>query len=81
MTVIFSGRVMKDPVCGMLVDEAVSPHRADHLDQTFVFCGSFCEREFVREPARYLAPEYAPSKLRLFGAFLMDRVRSLFGRT
>jgi YHS domain-containing protein len=73
-------RLMKnDPVCGMDVDETVSPYRADYRGEHYAFCGAFCAREFARQPSKYLSAAYRPSKLRLIGAFLVDRVRSLLG--
>ena len=67
----------KDPVCGMDVDETTAKHRANHEGEAYVFCGAFCLDEFQREPSKVLAAEYRPSMLRLFGKFLVDRVRSL----
>jgi P-type Cu+ transporter len=67
----------KDPICGMSVDEATAKHRNDHEGETYVFCGSFCLDEFRREPSKYLAGEYRPSMLLLFGKFVRHRLRSL----
>jgi YHS domain-containing protein len=63
----------------MVVDEAVSPHRADYRGEPYAFCGAFCAREFARQPLKYLSATYRPSKLHLIGAFLVDRVRVLLG--
>jgi YHS domain-containing protein len=61
----------------MVVDESVSPYRADYRRASYAFCGAFCAREFARQPLKYLSATYRPSKLHLIGAFLADRVRSL----
>ena len=45
---------VKDPVCGMMVDPAATPHRADHADQTWYFCSARCREKFVADPVRYL---------------------------
>jgi Cu+-exporting ATPase len=46
----------RDPVCGMTVDPATTPHHADHDGQTFHFCSAGCRAKFVGDPGRYLAP-------------------------
>jgi YHS domain-containing protein len=63
----------------MVVDETVCPYRADYRGESYAFCGAFCVREFARQPSRYLSATYQPSKLRLIGAFLVERVRSPLG--
>ena len=45
-----------DPVCGMTVDPAKTPHQHQHGGQTFFFCSSGCRTKFAADPARYLAP-------------------------
>jgi YHS domain-containing protein len=69
----------KDPVCGMSVDETIAKDRLNHEGDEYAFCGSFCREEFQREPRTYLDPGYRPSTAKLFGKFVADRVRSLFG--
>jgi xanthine dehydrogenase accessory factor len=44
-----------DPVCGMTVDPATTPHRIVHGGRTFWFCSSACADGFQAEPARYAA--------------------------
>ena len=45
-----------DPVCGMVVDPASSPHHASHEGQDYHFCSARCLAKFVAEPVTYLAP-------------------------
>lgn len=45
-----------DPVCGMKVDPATSPHRFEHGGVTFHFCCAGCRGKFAADPDRYLAP-------------------------
>ncbi|WP_084250143.1 heavy metal translocating P-type ATPase [Sphingomonas mali] len=45
---------VKDPVCGMVVDPAMTPHRADHSGQTYYFCSQGCRDKFVADPSAYL---------------------------
>ena len=54
---------VKDPVCGMSVDPAKTPHHLEHAGETYHFCGKGCRTKFVADPAKYLAPrvEAAPA--------------------
>ncbi|MDK4807174.1 MAG: heavy metal translocating P-type ATPase [Novosphingobium aromaticivorans] len=59
-----SGKVT-DPVCGMTVDPAVTPHHAEHQGKTFHFCGAGCRAKFIADPDKFLgdrpaAPVEAP---------------------
>ena len=49
-----------DPVCGMRVDPARTPHKAQHAGQTHFFCSAGCREKFVADPARYLKEAAAP---------------------
>lgn len=42
-----------DPVCGMKVDPAKSPHRTDHAGHTFHFCSARCREKFIAAPGEY----------------------------
>jgi len=46
----------RDPVCGMTVDPAKTPHHADHAGHTHHFCSVGCRDKFAADPERYLAP-------------------------
>ncbi|MBV1692388.1 heavy metal translocating P-type ATPase [Novosphingobium sp. G106] len=50
-----------DPVCGMSVDPAVTPHVATHAGAHHYFCSAGCLAKFNADPARYAsgAPERA----------------------
>ncbi|MBX3482904.1 heavy metal translocating P-type ATPase [Phenylobacterium sp.] len=54
---------VKDPVCGMTVDPAATPHHAEHDGQMFHFCSGRCREKFVADPDRYLhhAPGTGPA--------------------
>ena len=48
------GRVsVKDPVCGMEVDEAQAPAAATCQGQTYYFCNLNCKKSFDAEPEKY----------------------------
>jgi Cu+-exporting ATPase len=48
-----------DPVCGMTVDPAKTPHHAQHQGRDFHFCGASCRTKFLADPGRYLKPRAA----------------------
>ncbi len=50
------GATDRDPVCGMTVDPATSPHHARHDARDWHFCSAGCEAKFTADPARYLIP-------------------------
>lgn len=43
-----------DPVCGMTVDPATSPHHTEHAGQAYHFCSARCQARFEADPARWL---------------------------
>jgi Cu+-exporting ATPase len=45
---------VRDPVCGMTVDPATSPHRSDYREETFHFCSAGCRTKFAAAPQKYL---------------------------
>ncbi|MEO6028277.1 MAG: heavy metal translocating P-type ATPase [Candidatus Binatia bacterium] len=51
---------MLDPVCGMTVDPATTPHHAEHDGQPYHFCSARCREKFLADPGKYLAPISAP---------------------
>ncbi|HET8881407.1 MAG TPA: heavy metal translocating P-type ATPase [Solimonas sp.] len=44
-----------DPVCGMQVDPATSPHRHTHDGETWHFCSAHCVHKFAADPRHYLS--------------------------
>jgi Cu+-exporting ATPase len=45
--------MMKDPVCGMMVDEKTSKLKSEHEGTTFYFCSADCKKKFESDPHRY----------------------------
>ena len=45
---------VRDPVCGMSIDPAATPHRAAHAGHSYSFCGARCLERFAAEPERFL---------------------------
>ncbi len=52
--------VAKDPVCGMSVDPATTPHKFQHGGADYFFCGAGCLNKFSLDPRRYLVADTAP---------------------
>lgn len=52
-------KVLRDPVCGMTVDEERAPARMQHGGVTYFFCCPKCLDKFQQDPAKYLAPKPA----------------------
>ena len=50
-----SGRAI-DPVCGMTVDPAKTPHRAHHRGADYFFCNAGCCAKFEASPEKFLTP-------------------------
>lgn len=50
-----NGAPMLDPVCGMQVDPATDPARAEHEGKVYLFCSGRCRVRFLADPAKYLA--------------------------
>ena len=48
-----------DPVCGMSVDPATTPHHAEHGGAAFHFCSAGCRTKFTADPEKYLAKDRA----------------------
>ncbi|HEY1137047.1 MAG TPA: heavy metal translocating P-type ATPase [Xanthomonadaceae bacterium] len=45
--------MITDPVCGMQVDAAVTPHHAELEGRAYHFCSARCREKFVADPERY----------------------------
>ena len=50
MTAIETKSVTKDPICGMIVDEATAL-QAEREEETFYFCSEQCRQKFLTTPA------------------------------
>ena len=49
----------KDPVCGMMVDEAKAAATSEYEGKTYYFCAAGCKVAFDKEPTKYLKGEEA----------------------
>jgi Cu+-exporting ATPase len=59
---------VKDPVCGMSVDPAKSPHHAEHAGHSYHFCSAGCRTKFVAAPEDYLGDKPKPESKATAGA-------------
>jgi Cu+-exporting ATPase len=50
---------VNDPVCGMTVDPATTPHHAQYEGADYHFCSARCREKFIAHPAKYLSPAEA----------------------
>jgi len=46
--------MVKDPVCGMEIDENKAKHKTQHGGETYYFCASACKETFEKNPEKYL---------------------------
>jgi YHS domain-containing protein len=47
--------VVKDPVCGMMVDEKTAKIKSQYRGKTYYFCAQACKIMFDKNPSRYVA--------------------------
>ena len=52
-----TGRKIRDPVCGMVVDPNTAKHQAEYAGATQFFCSARCQTKFLANPSQYLKPE------------------------
>ncbi|MER3601993.1 MAG: YHS domain-containing protein [Nitrososphaerota archaeon] len=45
--------MVKDPVCGMMVDERRARFSSEHAGKKYYFCSASCKASFDREPNKY----------------------------
>jgi len=47
--------MMRDPVCGMDVDEKKNPPTSTYHGKQYAFCGQNCKKMFDQNPEKYAA--------------------------
>jgi YHS domain-containing protein len=47
------GDMMRDPVCGMTVDERTSKLKSEYQGKEYFFCSQGCMTSFNANPAKY----------------------------
>jgi len=49
--------MIKDPVCGMSVDEKKTPQAARHEGTRYYFCSTGCRDAFTKNPTKFAGEE------------------------
>ena len=49
-----AGGMVKDPVCGMTIDEKTAKGQSEYHGQTYYFCAAVCKTRFDQDPAKYV---------------------------
>ena len=45
--------MVKDPVCGMNVDEKTAGYTSEYMSKTYYFCNQSCKAVFDKNPQRF----------------------------
>jgi len=48
-------KMVKDPVCGMMVDPKTAAGTSVYQGQTYYFCSKGCKAEFDKSPQKFVA--------------------------
>jgi Cu+-exporting ATPase len=56
-----SADLVRDPVCGMMVDPHGARHRAEHGGSTYYFCSAGCRAKFEADPDAYIGTTRQPA--------------------
>jgi YHS domain-containing protein len=46
--------MVKDPVCGMMIDPKTAASKVEYQGLTYYFCSIHCKRKFELEPDKYI---------------------------
>jgi YHS domain-containing protein len=46
--------MVKDPVCGMEIDEKTAAGKSEYQGQIYYFCSTGCKKAFDKEPQKYV---------------------------
>lgn len=49
--------MVRDPVCGMMVDESKAAATYEYKGKTYYFCAPGCKVAFEKDPEKYLTSE------------------------
>lgn len=47
-------RMVKDPVCGMMVNEKTAKFTSKYMGKTYYFCCQACKTKFDKNPEKYV---------------------------
>ncbi|MEM2911942.1 MAG: YHS domain-containing protein [Candidatus Bathyarchaeia archaeon] len=46
--------MVKDPVCGMNVNEKTAKYKSEYMGKTHYFCSESCKQNFDKNPDKYV---------------------------
>jgi len=49
--------MVKDPVCGMEIEEKSAAGKSVFQGKTYYFCSPGCKKDFDKEPLKYVKPQ------------------------
>lgn len=52
--------MIKDPVCGMTLEQTKAAGYLDHAGTIYYFCSAQCQRTFQESPQKYATPPSPP---------------------
>src|SRR5260370_13966126 len=55
LPILGSAPMVKDPVCGMMVDPQRAAGKAEYAGKSYFFCSPRCKERFEKEPEKFLA--------------------------
>lgn len=47
--------MVKDPVCGMKVDEGSVKYKSEYKGSTYYFCSPSCKEDFDKNPGKHVS--------------------------
>jgi len=53
MKMMEDNKMVKDPICGMEVNEKTAKYKTTHAGKTYYFCSPGCEKTFKANPQKY----------------------------
>jgi Cu+-exporting ATPase len=56
--------MVKDPVCGMMIDPEKAAAKSEYEGKTHYFCAPGCKVAFDKDPEKYLKSEGDPARHR-----------------
>ena len=60
---------VKDPVCGMEVNEKTTAYKSIYANNVYYFCSATCQNEFNKNPEKYLQPNTAIHHASHYGGY------------
>ncbi len=46
--------MVRDPICGMMIDPKTAAGKSEYMGQTYYFCSLGCKKAFDKEPQKYV---------------------------